>query len=824
MDKFAQDLRYAFRQLLRAPGFALTAVFTLALGIGASSAIFCLIDNLWLHPLQVPHPGELVRIFATTKQAPTAEEGVDTYFTWSEYQAIAARTSALKNAVALGRRGSLMVRADGTSVLLLTNVVSSNFFEGLGVHPLLGRIYTSSDAAQLRTHPGVLLGYGFWQREFAGDPGVIGRQISILRGEHQRNQVEIWGVLPPSFREVDNGLDRDLWMSAETWAAVAKPEELTSREFRWFKVLGRLAPGFTVAQVNQQVAATAKALAAADPQASHGRGARAVSDFSYRMERAGTTGLVLFAIVGCVVLLGTVNLAQIMFARALSRAPEVALRLSLGASRTIIARQLLIENFLLGLLGLGAGIALAASITALIPRLLVSEPAMLVAIGSGSSNFRVDWRVLLFGTTLAVITMLLLALVPLSQAASAELLPVLQSASTYRTSARVPVPRRVAIWIQIAVSFALLISTSVLVRSFINTRTQSIGLTRDQVLLAWTQEPDSPMRDDVVQRMKAMPGVDKVAYAIRAPLSLSEGGIAVKALLPSHPEIRDPVDIKYNAVSPGFLDLIGTRILRGRGFLAADDQPGPVVILISHAMAQKYWSGQDPVGQLVELVGFNTGPASKVEARIIGVTEDAPINQIGEIPEPYIYMPFHLSQMGEITFALATRQNAMRLGQPVRQVLIRTNPLLDPMMVTSLPELIRFSAGNYQMMAELVTALGFVGLALTVVGLYGFLAFQVNQRLREIGIRMALGASRETTALLILRDTGRMAGIGLVLGAALALDATRLESSMLFGVRPLDPVSMVVALLVLGMAIALAAWLPARRAASVDPMQALRTE
>jgi predicted permease len=824
MNKLAGDIRYAFRQMRRAPGFAATAVLTLALGIGASSAIFCLLDGLWLHPLRIPQPGELVRVFATTQQSPAAEEGVDTYFNYSEYQTIAARTTALKGAYALGRRGSMMERADGTAALLLTNVVSSNFFEGLGVHPLLGRIYTSSDAAQLRTRPGVILGFGFWQREFSGDPNIVGRQISILRGKDHRSQVDVWGVLPPSFREIDNGMDRDLWMSTETWAAVANPNELTSREFRWFKVIGRLAPGATVAQVNQQVSVTAKALEAADPKANHGRGARAVGDFKYRTAQAGTTGIVLFAIVGCVVLLGTVNLAQLMLARALGRASEVALRLSLGARRGVVARQLLVENLLLGVFGLVAGVALAAAIAAALPRLMVSQPAMLAAIGSSTTTFQLDWRVFSFATALAFVTMLLLALVPLSQVAKPELLPVLQSASSTRTEIKASLMRRSAIWLQIGVSFALLVSTAALVRSFINTRAQSIGLTRNQVLLAWTQEPDAPMRDAVVQRMEAMPGVDRVAYAVRAPLSLSEGGIQVKAILPSHPEIHDPIEIKYNAISPGFLDVIGTRILRGRGFTSSDDQPGPVVILIDQAMARKYWPGKDPIGQVVQLIGFNTGPSGNIDARIVGVTEDAPINQIGEIAEPYIYMPFHLSQMGEITFALETKQNAMNLAQSTRQLLIHTNPLLDPMMVTSLPELIRYSAGNYQMMAELVSALGFIGLALTVVGLYGFLAFRVNQRRREIGIRMALGASRESTALLIFRDTARMAAVGLVLGLLLSVGATRLETSVLFGVRPLDALSLLGAIGVLSIAISLAAWLPARRAASVNPMQALRTE
>jgi predicted permease len=431
--------------------------------------------------------------------------------------------------------------------------------------------------------------------------------------------------------------------------------------------------------------------------------------------------------------------------------------------------------------------------------------------------------VFLFAASLALASMLLLALVPLSQVARTQLLPVLQAGSTTRTAGKSPLMRRVAIWLQIAISFALLVSTGALVRSFLNTRTQSIGLTRNQVLLAWTQEPDPPMRDAVVERMRALPGVERVGFAIRAPLSLSEGGIAVGTLLPSHREMRDPVSIKFNAVSPDFLDVTGTRVLRGRGLTATDNADGPPVVLINQSMAKKFWPGQDPLGQAVQLTG------SKTNVRVVGVTENAPINQIGELPEPYMYVPYdqylaHMSNMGEITFALETKQNSMSMAQAARQVLIHTNPLLDPMMLTSLPELIRYSAGNYQMMAELVTALGCIGLVLTVVGLYGFLAFRVTQRRREIGIRMALGATREGTAWLVLRDTSRMAAMGLALGLALSLAAARLESAVLFGVHPLDALSLTIALCILLLAVAAAAWLPARRAASIEPIQALRTE
>ncbi len=308
---------------------------------------------------------------------------------------------------------------------------------------------------------------------------------------------------------------------------------------------------------------------------------------------------------------------------------------------------------------------------------------------------------------------------------------------------------------------------------------------------------------------------------------LSEDGIAAKVTLPSHPEIHDPIEIKYNAVSPDVLNVIGTHILRGRGFTADDDVTGPPTVVISEAMARKFWPDRDPIGEVVRLPRFGNGvegDRSDLDARVIGVAQDAPISQIGEVPEPYMYLPFRFSQMGEVTFVVETSRNAMSLAQDVRRILIRANPLLDPMMLTSLPELIRYSAGNYQMMAELVSALGFIGLALTVVGLYGFLAFRVNQRRREIGIRMALGASREKTVLLILGDTARTAGIGIALGVVLAVAATRLETSVLFGVRALDGLSIVCAIAALAIAIPLAAWLPARRAASVDPMQALRTE
>ncbi len=824
MRSVLQDLRYAVRQLRKSPGFTAAAVLTLALGIGSSSAIFCLMDGLWLHPMRIPRPGRIVRVFGTT---PQDQEGL---FSYPEFQTLAQRTTAFQGPgaglVAIGGRGSLMPRPDGTSQMLLTNVVSDNFFSVLGVRPLLGRLFIAQDTALLRTHPGVVLGFDCWKKDFSGDPNIVGKQIPLRHGQHQVNQVDVWGVLPPSFRGIDASDYRDLWMPGETWAAIVDPAELTSRQFRWFNLLGRFAPGATVAQANDQVAAIAGALAAADPANNHDRGARTVSDFSYRMSQAGTSGKILLAIVGGVLLLAIVNVAHLLLARALTRAPEVALRLSLGARRWAVARQLLVENLLLGVVSLAAGLALAAALALAMPRLLIEEPAMLESYGSGL-HFTLDARVFAFAALLALVTILLLAFVPLSQVARSELLPVMQANAGTRTAGKVPFPRRAAVWLQIGISFALLVSTGALVRSFVNTRTQSIGITRNQVLAAFTQEPEAPMRDAVIANFRALPGVRSVAYGIRSPLMPSEGGMAAKVTLPSHPELRNPVEIKFNAVSPDFMQVVGTPILRGRGFNAADDAGGPPIVVISKAMAQKYWPGQDPIGQIVRLPGFSINGDVKgtdLEARVIDVAQDVPIYQLGEIPEPYMYLPFHFVDYGEITFVIGTRQNAMSMAEDARQVLIHANPLLDPMMVTSLPELIRSAAGNYQMMAELVSALGLIGLALTVVGLYGFLAFRVTQRRREIGIRMALGATREATAWLIVRDTARLAAIGLGLGVLLSIAAARVETAALFGVRPLDAFSFAAAFAVLSLAVMAAALLPARRAASIEPIQALRTE
>jgi predicted permease len=818
MASFFHHVRYAVRQLRKHPGFTATVVLTLGLGIGSSAVIFSLIDAFWLRPLAVPHQQELVRIFSTTQQE---QEGL---FSFAEFQAIEQNVRSLKSVVAIGRRGTSTPRADGTLQTLFVDVVSNNFFEALGVKPTVGRVFTSADSAMLQNTPVVVLGYGFWQRHFSGDPSIIGKSITLVRG-NARIPVQIIGVLPSSFREVDNGEDRDLWVPEQTWLMMAGPKEPRDWDFRWFNLLGRLAPGATVARAQTELSSIAASLQLSHPESNRDRSISVVSDFHYRLQNAGATGALLFAVVGLVVLLCVVNVANLLLARGLARGKDAAIRVALGGSRANVFEQSLVENLLLGLLALGAGLCVTMAVAALLPRILarmLTGPAMLDFQPGSAIAFHTDARVITFACGLTLVTFVALACVQLWQLSRGDMLEVVRSGGSLRNlGGKAPRFRRALLSGQIAISLILLIATGVLVRSFINTQTSAIGLTRNNVLVAFCGLPSKDgmaKSHEAIHQFYALPGVEQVAYAIRSPLMPSEGGMAQKVLLPNHPELREPIDIKYNAVSANYLALTGTRILAGRGFTPQDDVSGPPVVVINRTMARRYWGSQDPIGEIVRL----SSPA--MDARIVGIAEDAPINAIGELPEPYFYLPFRFFDYPEITFLIASGPDAMTLAQPARDILVHIDPQFGPIMVTSLGELIQFSASNYRVAAELVTALGGIGLLLTIVGLSAFLMYRVEQRTSEIGLRMALGSSRLEVTALILRETLRATLIGAAIGMPLALVGVRLASSMLFGVRPWDPLSIFAALLVLALITGATTLIPARRAANVDPIKALHYE
>jgi predicted permease len=430
--------------------------------------------------------------------------------------------------------------------------------------------------------------------------------------------------------------------------------------------------------------------------------------------------------------------------------------------------------------------------------------------------------VLLFSLAVSLITIVFFGLAPAWKSARPDLLPVLKGDPAFGVSARRRWPlRNWLVVVEVGIAMTLLVCAGVLVRSFANTRSGDLGFARKQLLLVWVSQDDvkPPLYRDVISHFEAMPRVRSVAAAVRAPLSLSSNGMFQRVTLPGRPEFASapPFEIKYNSVTRNFLSTMGTPVLRGRGFEQGDEIPGATSVLVNEQMAQRFWPGEDPIGKTISL-----GVKIPRLHTVIGVVKNAPINAVGETPEPYLYLAYWPNFEEEVTFLIEIQGDAATLAQTARRVLKSVDSHLDPHTITTENELIRYSAQNYQVTAELVGTLGLVGLILTAVGLYGVVSYGVSQRTRELGIRIALGAGRNETLGLVLREVGMLGLVGMAAGLPLALVATRLFSSLLFGVAAWDAPTFVSAAILLAAVLIVAAFVPARRATKIEPMSALR--
>jgi predicted permease len=801
-----RDFRFALRMLASRPLFTLVAALSLALGIGANSAIFSLIDALWFHPIAVPKAGEIVRVFSVTDQDREA------MLSYPEYLDFKQQATSMRELAAVGGRGLSLIEGDNRELVTL-NLVSPNFFTALGVKPALGRLFTPADQADPASAAAVVLGNSFWIRHFGGDPKIIGRQLRVQRG----NQVlvTVIGVLPASFRSIEPSGDRDLWFSQQSWAQLGDVHELETRGSRWFRVIGRLAPGAGARFADQQVRTVALRMSEAWPATNRGRRATVVPDLTHRLEEAGTDGLALLAIVLLVVLISSVNVANLLLSRAGSRGREMAVRLALGARRGRLIRQLLAENILLGMAGMLLGLLIGAILIRILPALMVPPPGLYAA-----QDFQFDSRVLIFSIAVSAVTILLFGLAPAWKSTRPDLIPALKGEAAFGGARRRWPVRNLLVVAQVAVSMTLLASAGVLIRSFANTRLGDLGFGRKPILLVWLQSDAQPeLYRQVIARFEALPGVRSVAAAVRAPLSLSSNGIFQRVTFPGRPELAEapPFEIKYNSVTANFLRTMGTPVLRGREFEPRDDIAGANSVLINDRMSQRFWPGENAVGKTIQ----TSGPRGK-RLTIIGVVKNTPINSVGEPPEPYIYLPFWANFEQEITFFVETDGDPMGLAQAARQALKSVSTGLNPLTITTQNELIRFSTQSYQVTAELVGTLGVLGLILTAVGLYGIVSYGVSQRTRELGIRMALGADRGDTLWLVLREVALLGFAGIVIGLPLALTATRLFSELLFGVGPWNLPTFCGAGAVLAVVLLAAGWVPARRATNIEPLSALR--
>jgi putative ABC transport system permease protein len=695
---------------------------------------------------------------------------------------------------------------------VLLNVVSLDFFEALGIAPAHGRLVRSADEPALEAQPGVVLGHAFWRRRFGGDPSVVGRTIRL--GARRPLPVTILGVLPASFRELDAASDRDLWVPTVTWRLMGNGEDLEARDFRWFDVVAIRRAGTSVSAADAEVKGLASALARDFPASNAERSARVVSDFDYRWESGGTNASVLVALVLFVVLITCINVAALMSSRVLSQSRELATRVALGAGRGRLLRQTIAEIGVLGAAGAAAGLLLSMWLIRLLPVLVVQPPGL-----PSFLSFAIDGRVLTFTILVAIATTLLTTLAPAWAVARGDVGAAIKAGPrTVTPAGRTGRLGGALIVAQVAVSLVLLSSAGLLARSFYETWRADLGFARKPLLTAWVAAGMPPSTTpSVVQRLSTLPGVKSVAVAIRAPLSLSGGGLAQRVQVSgSAPAPGQAPDVKFGAVSANYFETMGIPIVRGRAFTGDDERPGEPVVIVSEQFAASLLGHREPIGQLVRL-----GKAGGVEHRVIGVARDVVINRLGEAPEPYFYLPYLRGDYGELTFFLETSETTLT-ATAVRATLKQMDPRLEPRQLVTMEQYIRFSASDYQATAVLAASLGAIGLLLTTLGVYGVTAYRTTRRTKEIGIRMALGATRREALAVVFRDGGRMIVAGLAIGLPAALVTTRLIQSLLYGVQPWDPVALSGAIAVLAATVTAATLVPAWRATRISPSSALR--
>jgi predicted permease len=801
MDALWADVRYAARSLRRSPAFALAAILTLALGIGGTTVIFSIINAVLLRPLPVEEPGRLIALTGTDERGRSSSS-----FSYPEYLRFRDEGRALAGLAAFSFE-SFSLRGPEGPVAVAGSLVSGNYFDVLRVRPAVGRFFLPEEGAR-GAAPVAVLSWAAWQSRFAGDPGIVGRAV-VLNGK----PVTVVGVAPRGFGGTINVLSFDLWLPLEAYPQLVASFRLDHPGHSFLQLAGRLAPGATIPQARSELAGRLRA-----PFSPEGRTLKDVRVAPLTglpgEGRAGVmgAGALLMTVALLVLFIACVNVVGMLLARASVRRREVAIRLAVGAGRGRLVRQLLTESVLLWLLGGAAGLLLASWLGRAIPALLPPLPeAARLALDLG-----VDARVLAFALGISLLSGVGFGLAPALQATRPGAVPALRSGGQVegRRGSRL---RDAFVVGQLAVALLLLVSAGLFLRSLWHSRVADPGFDPDGVVAAGIDLDLHGYKDDqgraffhqLAARLREVPGVESVGLATAVPLSGMENRTTVTA---GGTEERS---LGYTVVSPGYLKTLRIPLLRGRDFADADAPGAPPVVIVSEALAREYWPGQDPVGKQLR-----TG-AEPME--VIGVVRDVQDQTMGQRPSPFMYLPLTQSYEPAATVLVRGRGGPGAALAAVRREVHALDPNLPLMMELPLRQMI-VSLAPQPLLATLIGGFGVVGLILASVGVYGVVAYLVAQRTKEIGIRMALGAARRDVLRLVMGRGARLALVGMAIGTAAALGLTRFLRGLLVGVTPADPATFAGVVILLGAVVLLASWLPARRAARVDPMTALRSE
>ncbi len=810
METLFKDIRYGLRSLWKRPGFTAVALITLALGIGANTTVFSLLDAVMLRPLPISNPEQMVEIATRTSGG-----GLHPDFSYPLYAALRDSSPEFEGMIAYADTSFGLSAGDRTE-RLNGEFVSANYFEVLGLRPAIGSAF-SPDHERTGALPVAVISYALWNKRFAGSADALQKTIAL-----NGRPFSVIGVAPRNFSGIMRGITEDVWITLPHVAELeSSPDRMNSRTTSWLALAGRLKPQFTIPQA--QVLLSQRLPAGFEQARGSGnwdvvltKAAGGNEQYVAELARPLT---IIFVAVGLILAIACANIAGLMLARAQTRSKEIGVRLALGASRWRIARQLLTESVLLALGGGALGL-LVAFWTSDLSSSLRSTTAGALTLDGGLNT-----RVLIFNLGVSLLTVMLFGVAPALKATRFNLVSTLKD-SVQRTVERrrgLPSARSVLVVTQVTLSLVLLVGAGLFIRSLRNLRSIDTGFRNENVLaMSLAMELQGLDKDQgrnfyaaALESLSSLPGVQSVSMASALPLAAGGMRLQRPAGL-TRPAVNEPISIDIVRIAPRFLETIGLPLLRGRDFQSLDTEQSAPTIIVNETMAAKFWPGENPLGRT-----FSDGDTS---FEVVGVARDTKYRNLREPPRMTMYRPLTQFYSPNINLLVRTRSDTTAMLPAIQNRLRSLEPGIAVFNVRTLNEHVDRSLYVERVQSFLLSLFGLLALLLTGVGIYGVVAFTVSQRTRELGIRMALGAQKRDVLKLILRRGLTLAAWGTGLGLIGSFWLARLLSNQLYGITPHDPATFAAVSLVVVAIVLLASFIPARRATKVDPMVALRYE
>jgi predicted permease len=807
-----QDLRFGLRMLRRSPGFSVLAILCLALGIGANAAVFSWVEGILFRPYPlVSHEDRLVAVGGTSR----SEVG-GTPLSWPDFLDL-QRSCTLCETVFVSKITGTTLSIGDRAERTTGSIVSANYFDAIGVPPMLGRGFLPGEDQGQSAHPVAVISYQLWQGRFKGDPQIVGKTQRLDGVVHT-----IVGVAPQGFYGTFVGWGMNFWVPASMEDIFESGGyKLEDRGARWIEAYARLKPGVTRQQAEQEFAAISGRLEAEYPATNRGRAIQLWPLWATPFNNAGTllpTLEIMLAVVAFVLLIACANVGNLLLVRSFARRHEMSVRLAVGAGQSRLWKQLLTEGLVLSLFGAMCGLLMAYWCRHLLVLLFPARGGVQMHLPG-----EIDWRVLALSAGVCLFTTLLMGLVPALQTGKIDL------ASSMKMESAGVVGGRGRTWVrsglvlmQVSLSFILLVGAGLLIQSLLKVRTASPGFTTrgvqytavDLVSAGYDITRAETFRQALLDRVRALPGVEFAAFARMTPLSygsFSSSSIAVDGYQP--PPEESPT-VEYDEIGPDYLVTMGIPLVAGREFARGDDDNAAPVAVVNETMTQRYWQGRNPLGNRLQVKGR--------WMTVVGVAKDSKYSSVRERPMPFFYVPIRQNPIKNGTLYIRTPLAPQTMATAIAREVHALDANLAPYEVITMQEQLDRSTSPQMVAVTLVAVLGGLALLLAAIGLYGVMSYAVSQSTRELGLRMALGAGASNLLKLVLSRGLALTAGGVALGAAVALGLTRLLGSLFYKVSPRDPLAFGSALVVMTIASLAACFLPAWRAARTDPARALR--